>query len=232
MCKLIEIEGTDKSGKETQSKKICEWLNSEGYKCKVISFPQYDDDSSQYVKKYLLGGLGDIDSVNPYQAGMLFALDRYMTYIKSMKSDMDEYDFIILDRYVGSNLIHQGAKKMSHITDLREFTDYWTDFEYNKLELPRPDITLILLTSPEASEIIAKGRHNKINDSEEEDIHEANREYEERCYETASALSYLLNWNPIYTDNYRYTNENPFIRTIDDIFDAIKLTLEYNRIVW
>ncbi len=42
MGKLIVIEGTDSSGKETQTKRLFEKLEEKGLKVKKISFPNYD----------------------------------------------------------------------------------------------------------------------------------------------------------------------------------------------
>jgi dTMP kinase len=42
MGKLIVIEGTDSSGKQTQTEILYEKLKSQGIKVKKISFPNYD----------------------------------------------------------------------------------------------------------------------------------------------------------------------------------------------
>lgn len=53
--KLIIIEGTDCSGKETQSKKLIEKLNNEGMKTEYFSFPKYDTPSGRIVGLSYLG---------------------------------------------------------------------------------------------------------------------------------------------------------------------------------
>ena len=42
MAKIIVIEGTDGSGKETQSKKLEAYYTEQGYKVKRYSFPIYE----------------------------------------------------------------------------------------------------------------------------------------------------------------------------------------------
>ena len=53
MGKIIVIEGTDSSGKETQSKKIFERLLKENKKVRKLSFPNYDNPACEPVKMYL-----------------------------------------------------------------------------------------------------------------------------------------------------------------------------------
>ena len=55
MGKLIVIEGTDSSGKETQTKRLYERLLEDGVICKKISFPNYESEASGPVKMYLSG---------------------------------------------------------------------------------------------------------------------------------------------------------------------------------
>ena len=88
MGKLIVIEGTDSSGKETQTKKIYERLLVEGKLCKKISFPNYDSDASAPVKMYLAGRFGkDAEKINPYQISTMYAIDRYASFKEDWEKD-------------------------------------------------------------------------------------------------------------------------------------------------
>lgn len=53
--KLIVIEGTDCSGKETQSKKLIDRLNEEGINTQYYSFPKYDTPTGKMVGLPYLG---------------------------------------------------------------------------------------------------------------------------------------------------------------------------------
>ena len=55
MGKFIVIEGTDCSGKETQSKLLVEKLNSLGKKAVRITFPNYDSPTGKIVGGPYLG---------------------------------------------------------------------------------------------------------------------------------------------------------------------------------
>ena len=79
--KLIVIEGTDGSGKETQSNLLYQYLSDRGIPCRIVHFPNYNSPSSSLVKMYLAGEFGtEADSVSPYIASIFYAGDRYASW--------------------------------------------------------------------------------------------------------------------------------------------------------
>ena len=207
MPELIAFEGTDRSGKETQSNLLYEYLSNKGYKCKKLSFPNYDNESSLFLKNYLLGKYENYP-LNEYSKSMLFALDRVLSFNYNDLVDMDNYDFIIFDRWIGSNLIYQGADYLmktnndessiiSAYKEVQSFVKYWYNFEVSKLRLPEPDITIFLDMPVELGKKISEGRKNKINNSEDQDINESNDKYMNAVYKTAELVSEYLEWDTI-----------------------------------
>ena len=85
--KIIVIEGTDGSGKATQTKLLMEHLEKEGFKVFTTSFPKYESDSSALVKMYLNGEIAEnANGVNAKAASMFYAADRYATLSYSTPS--------------------------------------------------------------------------------------------------------------------------------------------------
>ena len=81
MGKLIVIEGTDSSGKETQTRKLYENLKERGFNVKKITFPNYESPACAPVKMYLAGEFGEnAMEVNPYPASTMYAIDRYASF--------------------------------------------------------------------------------------------------------------------------------------------------------
>ena len=124
MGKLVIIEGTDGSGKQTQSQLLNERLYNEGIKVKKISFPDYDSPSSSLVKMYLNGDFGkDAQSVNAYAASSFYGVDRYASFKTKWAKEYENGYVIISDRYTTSNIVHQ-ASKIDDFEIQREFKEY------------------------------------------------------------------------------------------------------------
>ena len=113
--KIIVIEGTDGSGKRTQAKLLQDKLISQGVLCKIISFPRYDTPTGKIISECYLGkGKGtswfiDPPRLHPKIASLLYAADRF-----AAKNEIEQTVHIginlILDRYIESNMAHQGGK--------------------------------------------------------------------------------------------------------------------------
>ena len=205
---IIVIEGTDGSGKQTQTKLLFEYLNLQGKNVKSISFPNYERDSSFFVKKYLNGEFGDLNALSPKQCSTFFAIDRFLT-MKEYKEFLSDGGVLLLDRYVTSNMLHQ-ATKIDDKTERVKFINWLEKFEYEDLGLPKPDITIFLDLKPEISKRLRESR-GVLKVGGEKDIHEANSEYMKNCYERGLNLAKEKNWEIIKC------YENDEIKTIEEI---------------
>lgn len=212
---IIAIEGTDGCGKKTQTDLLFGYLQKKGFKVKKISFPNYDSESSALVKMYLRGEFGEsANDINGYQASALYAVDRFATM---SKINVDDYDFVLFDRYVPSNMIHQSTR-IKDEAELNEFLDWISDFEYNKLKLPKPDKILFLNVPVEISMNLARARA-ELKNGEEKDIHEKDDSHLINAYEKANYVAKKYNW--IVVDCV----ENKNMKTIDEIHKDILTNL-------
>ncbi len=192
---LIAIEGTDSSGKQTQSELLYERLCKAGIKAKLISFPAYESDSSALVKMYLAGEFGtDPKDVNAYAASVFYAVDRFATFRKEWGNDYDNGTVIVADRYVPSNLIHQAAK-LDQKSEKDAFIKWLNELEYSHFGLPTPDVTLFLDMPTDAARKLMAERANKIDNSDKKDIHERNSEYLKKSYDNAKGIADKLGWS-------------------------------------
>lgn len=149
MGHLIVIEGTDCSGKETQTNLLIKKL-SKNLKIIKTSFPMYDSPTGKIVggsylgKQYIGEGLFLEGSANVDQqvSALYYAADRKYNIPKINKM-LKENDIVLLDRYVESNMAHQGGKLKTK--EEREKMYTWLEtLEYDLLELPKPDLTILL----------------------------------------------------------------------------------------
>ena len=181
--KLIIIEGTDGSGKQTQSELLYENLKKE-YKVKKISFPNYESNASYPVKMYLAGEFGENEDISVFASSAFFSIDRYASFKKDWEEFYNNGGVIICDRYTISNLIHQ-ANRIYDEEEFKKYNEWLIDLEWNKFGLPRPDLVIFLDMPYEYSNKLIKLRLNKITGQEQKDILEADENQIIRAYNTA-----------------------------------------------
>jgi len=193
MAIIIEIEGTDGSGKQTQSTMLFNALKQTGLKCCLHSFPSYGSLSAGPVTMYLGGELGDsADCLDGYQTSSLFAVDRLAT----MKQiNVDDYDYVLMDRYTPSNMIHQSTR-IKDKQELDIFLNWLEDFEYGKLKLPKPDKILFLDMPVEYSIQLARAR-SELKNGQARDILEEDSSHLFTAYERAKYVAEKFNWTTI-----------------------------------
>ncbi|MBQ6323655.1 MAG: thymidylate kinase [Bacilli bacterium] len=212
--KIIVVEGTDCSGKETQTRLLEKKLNEAGRKCIRFSFPMYDTPTGKIVGGPYLGnpeiGKGFFEEgatkVDPHVACLYYAADRKYNLPKIEKY-LNEGYYVILDRYTTSNLAHQGSK----IKDKDErFNMYqWIDkLEYWLLQLPKPDKSIFLHVPYQHTIELLKNR-------EYQDENEKNPEHLKAAEDAYLELAELYNWEKI-----ECVKENK-LRSIEDINEEI-----------
>lgn len=183
-AKILVIEGTDCSGKETQTKLLKERLEKEGKRVSTISYPIYPSSTGRIVGACLLGkpqmcedylkqdhgffeeGGGEVD---PLTALCYYAADRRYS-LPLIKKYLEESDYLILDRYTTSNMGHRAGM----IQDKEKRLEMYKKIElleYEILELPRPDKVIFLHLPYELGDEIRKKRAEKLDESESNEHH-------------------------------------------------------------
>ena len=194
MGKLIVLEGTDGSGKSTQFRLLTEHLNRDHRAFHKLVFPQYAEPSSALIRMYLGGEFGSSPGdVNPYAASTFFAVDRYASYKKVWASWYEQGGLVLSDRYTTSNAVHQASKLPPE--EQASFLQWLYDFEYGKLGLPRPDLTVYLDVPTAYTEKLL--RHREADTNTHADIHEQDLTYLAACRETGKAAAAYYGWNVI-----------------------------------
>ena len=212
MGKLIVIEGTDGSGKSTQFKLLTEFLEKKGLEFKKLVFPQYAEPSSALIRMYLGGEFGNKPSdVNAYAASAFYAVDRYASYKKVWGDWYENGGLIVSDRYTTSNAVHQTSKEPPEKQG--EFLKWLYEFEYDRLGLPRPDLTIYLDVPTDFTEKMMRKREADTNTSA--DIHEQDLSYLATCRRIGKTAAQYYGWTVI--DCVR----DGAMRTIEDIHQEI-----------
>lgn len=215
MRKLIAIDGVDGSGKQTQTDKLYERLCSQGVDVRKLSFPAYNSPSSSLIKMYLGGEFGtDPQAVSAYAASTFFAADRFATYRSDWQRDYESDTLILADRYVSSNMIHQGGK-IADETEKNKFLDWLYELEHRIYELPVPDLTIFLDMPVDYAIQLMQKRDNKITHEAEKDIHEKNEAYLLKSYENACYTARKYKWTTVHCVR------DGAVRSVEDIHEEI-----------
>ena len=218
--KLIVIEGTDCSGKKTQIKRVVERCKEKGIKVYNYSFPRYDTPTGKIVGGPYLGKSYICDewfpegatNVDALVASAYYAADRRYN-IKEIVNHLNNGDIVLLDRYVESNMAHQGGKLKTKEERLKMY-EKLDELEFGIMELPRPDAVIFLYMPFEYAAILKQSR------AESADQHEASKEHLAKAEQAYLEL----------TEKYGYIKidcvKDDVIRTIDDISDEVMTRFE------
>ncbi len=204
--KFIVIEGTDCSGKKTQSDLIVQRLKNEGVDCISLSFPNYETPTGKIVKRYLYNEFGAANNIDPKLASILYAEDRFAAK-KIIEDALDAGKTVICNRYVESNMGHQGGK-IKDKNEREEFIKWLEDLEYNNFALPKPDAVVFLYMPYQIGMELKKGREG------EADGHESSEEHLKNAEQAYLHLAKFLNMVKISCAPDRTLNS---LRTPEDI---------------
>lgn len=214
MGKLILIEGTDCSGKETQSKLLKNKIEKDNKTCVYFSFPNYDSPTGKIVGGPYLGkeeishsyfSEGAVN-VNPKVASLYFAADRLYN-LETLKKLLKENDYVILDRYTYSNMAHQGGKEKNK-NKRCEIYNFIYELEFNLLNLIKPDLVIFLHMPLKYAIELRKNR-------------ESLDEHEKSINHLKMAETSYLELKDKYNFKYVSCIKNNKIRSIDDINEEI-----------
>ena len=214
MSKFIVIEGTDCSGKETQSKLLVESLLKQNKKAIYLTFPNYNSPTGKIIGGPYLGKEEICESyfkegasrVDAKVASLYFAADRYYN-LQQIIDYLDKNYIVIMDRYVSSNMAHQGGK-IKDKEQRQEMYQWLEKLEYELLGLIKPDITIFLHMPSEYTKDLKKNRISL-------DEHEKDEEHLKQA-----ELAYLE-----LKDKYNFITidciKNNRIKTIEEIHNEI-----------
>lgn len=129
---LIEIEGCDKAGKETQTELLVQNLSKMGYQAVSMSFPNYESETGTVIQD-ILYGLGPFsieDSPEAFQS--LMVINRYEAQ-ERIHEEINSGHIVVCDRYIASGMTY-GA-----IEDIN--LDWYQKINYS---IRKPDVTIYL----------------------------------------------------------------------------------------
>ena len=210
---LIAIEGIDGSGKGTQAARLHTHFQNQGRRTALLSFPRYQQTAfGRKIGDFLNGRFGSLESVHPLLVSLLFAGDRFESR-SLITQTLASHDIVICDRYVASNIAHQGAKVDAH--ERQELIDWIQQLEYSIYQLPHAKLTIFLdIPVRHAQDLIAAKSKRDYTDKAA-DLQEEDGCYLQRTRDVYLQLSQDQGWSTVACVS---SNQ---VRPIDDITQDI-----------
>lgn len=165
--KLLVIEGTEGSGKETQADLLVRRLNEMGEKTVKMRFPMYDTPTGKIIYEHILNKDGNSyfdEEVDPKALSLYYAADR-VNNIGKINELLDKGVHVVLDRYVESNMAYQ-ASKFEDVKDRVNMIFWMEQLEFNLLDLPRPDKVIFLFLPYQYRPLVGEVADSKYHNIE------------------------------------------------------------------
>ncbi|MBI2475619.1 MAG: thymidylate kinase [Candidatus Taylorbacteria bacterium] len=214
--KFIVIEGTDGSGKATQTKFLAEQLKKLGVPFELADFPQYGKPSAYFAEKYLCGEYGTAEEVGPYRGSLFYAVDRYDKSFDIRRS-LAEGKTVISNRYVSANMGHQ-AGKIKNQKEREKFLKWLIELEYGIFDIPKPDLTILLYVPPEIGQkFVDQKGERPYTKGKKRDIHEADLSHLKGAAAAYLTVARKQKWTIIH-----YVRKNGNILSIEEV----------SRLIW
>lgn len=189
--KFIAMEGIDGSGKRTQIELLVRALEAKGLAVSAIGFPNYEGFFGKLVGQFLNGDFGALDSVDPRFSAMLYAGDRLQA-APGIRQDLDAGKMVLADRYIASNLAHQGSRVPREKRD--EFLAWLKKLEYEIYALPQEDLVIYLRVSADEAHRLVGEKAKRDYTRLKRDILEADMEHLEKAAQVYDQLAKQPHW--------------------------------------
>jgi len=166
-------------------------LKKEGYKVKVVDFPDYYKNFfGKFIGHCLSEQYYNFINVHPKIASVLYAADRFESS-KEIQGYLDKGYIVLANRYVSANQIHQGGK-IKNPKKRAEFIEWLDEMEYKVFKIPRPNIVLYLSVPLEISLQMIKERNTNSKRNyvgNKKDVHEVDVDFQKNSRASALWLS-------------------------------------------
>lgn len=165
---LLVNEGPDGSGKETQTRLLCDYLKEEGYNLVKFSFPTYKQDPVADLIRFMLHEAKDDWNTRDWRSKAVLYASNRLRFLPDLENALAQpVNVVVCDRFVSSNQGHMGALEEDSSERHKRYT--WIDhLEFEMMGLPRPDVVLLHTMPSEMRAALLMKRENGKPDAHEE----------------------------------------------------------------
>jgi len=212
--KFIVLEGIDGSGKRTQLEKLAGAFAARGVAFSQITFPNYEGFFGKLVARFLNGEFGPLASVDPHFSALLYAGDRLESK-PVLEAALNSGKALLADRYIGSNLAHQGARVAAK--NREEFLRWLRQLEYQLYGLPTEDLVVYLRVPVADAHRLMEQKPQRSYTDKKRDLQESDMAHLEAAAQVYDELARQPNWVQIECVDH----SSRALRSPDDIHREI-----------
>lgn len=189
--KFLAVEGIDGAGKRTQIELLCKLLDERGVPYQRFSFPRYTSFYGRMVGQFLNGEFGSLAEVDAHFSALLYAGDR-LEAKEELEAALEKGLVVVADRYVASNLAHQGARVE---TAKREaFLQWLRELEYKVHKIPAEELIVLLRVPAAQAQLLVEQKGKRDYTRMKKDIQEADLKHLEEAARVYDRLAQESHW--------------------------------------
>ncbi|MBI1749256.1 MAG: thymidylate kinase [Acidobacteria bacterium] len=189
--KFLAMEGIDGAGKRTQIDLLCKLLEERGVAFTRFSFPRYNSFFGRMVARFLNGEFGRLPNVDAHFSALLFAGDR-LEAKEELERALDKGRVVVADRYIGSNLAHQGARVPEK--DRAAFIHWLSELEYRIYGLPAEELVVYLRVPAARAQRLVERKAKRDYTCKKKDLQEADLKHLESAAKVYDRLAEGPHW--------------------------------------
>jgi dTMP kinase len=189
--KFLAIEGVDGAGKRTQIDLLCRLLEQRRVPHVRFSFPRYESFFGRMVARFLNGEFGSLSEVHPAFSALLYAGDR-LEARPALEKALEEDKVVIADRYIASNLAHQGARVPAAKRD--DFLRWLEELEYKIYGLPAEGLVVYLRVPAAEAQKLVERKSRRDYTEKSKDLLEADLRHLEEAARVYDHLAAQPHW--------------------------------------
>ena len=189
--KFLAIEGIDGAGKRTQIDLLCKLLRKRGVPFTRFSFPRYRSFYGRMVGRFLNGEFGRLAEVDAHFSALLYAGDR-LEAKKELERALTNGRVLVADRYVASNLAHQGARVAPR--KRKSFLQWLRELEYNVHGIPCEELIVLLRVPAAQAQRLVERKAKRDYTRKKKDIQEADLKHLQEAAKVYDRLARAPRW--------------------------------------
>ena len=237
---IIDFEGIDGTFKYTNACKLQDYIE-DTYTSNVIviSFPNYDGESSYLLREYFKENINK-QPLSPKMVSTLFMLDMYDVYYKQLKEYYDKNYIMIFDRFWYSNIYYQGASYALKAGDreaklnIYSYEKLYKDFEReiyelneSEFKLPKANLIYTMIHNNIDSKSIIEQRR-VVDKSHNDEINEDKYTYLDNVNNFLKAFPFSYGATDFRQYDIELDNIDKTCKTEDQIFNMIRQIFDSN----